>query len=174
MTTIAFCGQYLAADTAAHRREVPSNLLAAKIDMCDGFAYGLSGSYLPLMGTLIAWHRAGAVPADFPQFGDGGMMVIELATRRVWVVTREMPLLDEEAAPFTAGSGGDVALGALKCNRAAMEAVRIASECDTHTNDTIDFIDLWRPEKGVQRWDRFAPIRPPYTPFKDATANGKG
>jgi hypothetical protein len=153
MTTIAFNGRYLAADTMAHRNGVPSNAESRKIDICEGFAYGAAGEWCTTLGALIAWHRAGAHPDAIPQHGKGGLIIVELSTRRFWVVGREMPYLDEERAPFTLGSGGDIALGALHAGVTAMEAVRIAARCDIHTNDTIDFIDLEFPASGVQRWD---------------------
>jgi hypothetical protein len=159
MTTIAYDGRYLAADTLAHRHNTPSNLLTPKIDMCEGFAYAVGGCWLPMLGTLIAWHRAGGHPAAFPNLGDlkGGLLVVELATGRLWVASSECHWLDEEAAPYTCGSGGDYALAAIDCDRNAMEAVQVASNRDLHTNDTIDFIDLEWPEKGVQRWDGLMP-----------------
>jgi hypothetical protein len=160
MTTIAFDGRYLAADTLAHRHNVPSNLLLPKIDMCDGFAYAVSGSWLTMLGALIAWHRAGAQPRDFPNPGElkGGMLVIEMATARMWVMATEgAGYLDEEAAPFTCGSGGDYALAAMDCDRTAMEAVKLASKRDLHTNDIIDFIDIQAPEMGMRRWDGIMP-----------------
>jgi hypothetical protein len=159
MTTIAYDGRYLAADTLAHRHNTPSNLLTPKIDMCEGFAYAVGGCWLPMLGTLIAWHRAGGHPAAFPNLGDlkGGLLVVELATGRLWVASSECHWLDEEAAPYTCGSGGDYALAAIDCDRNAMEAVQVASNRDLHTNDVIDFIDLQWPEKGVQRWDGLMP-----------------
>ncbi len=159
MTTAAYDGRYLAADTLAHREGVPSNMECRKIDICEGFAYAICGAYAAMLGSIIAWHRAGAKPDDFPQHGDGGVMIIEIATRRVWVVIKGVPYLDEEAAPLCAGSGRDVALGALWCGMTAMEAVKIAARCDTHTNDTIDFIDLEFPVSGVQRWDGMMPSK---------------
>jgi hypothetical protein len=160
MTTVAFDGRYLAADTMAHRNGVPSNLLQPKIDMCEGFAYGLSGGWIAAFGDLIAWHRNGARVNEFPEplkTLKGGVMIVELATARAWVVTSECPWMDEEAAPFSNGSGGDFAVGAIDCGRTAMEAVQVASRRDVHTNDTIDFIDLEWPARGVQRWDGVMP-----------------
>jgi len=157
MTTIAFDGRYLAADTMAHRNGVPSNAESRKIDICEGFAYGVAGEWCTTLGALIVWHRAGAHPDAIPQHGKGGLIIVELSTRRFWMVCRDMPYLDEERAPFTIGSGSEVALGALHAGVTAMEAVRIAARCDIHTNDTIDFIDLEFPASGVQRWNGSMP-----------------
>jgi hypothetical protein len=160
MTTVAFDGRYLAADTMGHRSGVPSNTLTPKIAVRDGFAYAINGSWMPMINVLIEWHRAGAKFNEFPEIKTGGgMMIVELAMRRVWLVSGEVPAPDEEAAPITAGSGGDIALGALHAGKTAMEAVQIAAKCDIHTNDIIDFVDLLWPEKGVQRWDGTMPSR---------------
>lgn len=158
MTTVAFDGRYLAADTMGHRSGVPSNTLTPKIAVRDGFAYAINGSWMPMINVLIEWHRAGAKFNEFPEIKTGGgMMIVELAMRRVWLVSGEVPAPDEEAAPITAGSGGDIALGALHAGKTAMEAVQIAAKCDIHTNDVIDFVDLEWPAKGVQRWDGHMP-----------------
>jgi hypothetical protein len=159
MTTVAFDGRYLAADTMGHRSGVPSNIFAPKITVRDGFAYAINGSWMPMIDALIDWHKGGARPGDFPEIKTaGGMMVVKLITRRVWLVSTDMPVLDEEAAPITGGSGGDVALGAMHAGKTAMEAVQIAAKCDVHTNDVIDFVDLDAPAWAVQRWGGTMPV----------------
>jgi len=160
MTTIAFDGRYLAADTMSHRNGTPSNRASRKIATSNGCAYAICGQYACMIDDLIDWHRIGALPEAFPKHGEGSMLIVELASRRIWVVQgKELPYLDEEAAPFTAGSGGDIALGAMHAGVNAMEAVRIAAKCDYATNDVIDFIDLEWPSKGVQRWDGLMPVQ---------------
>ena len=171
MTTIALDGRYLAADTMSHRNGVPSNAESRKIDICEGFAYGAAGEWCTTLGALIAWHRAGAHPDAIPKHGNGGLIIVELSTRRFWVVCRDMPYLDEERAPFTIGTGSDVALGALHAGVTAMEAVRIAARCDVHTNDTIDFIDLEFPASGVQRWDGSMPSAKLTMPVNEPVAH---
>jgi hypothetical protein len=154
MTTIAFDGRYLAADTQSSRGGIPSNLESRKIIIEGGFAYAVNGEWGPVAFDLIKWHQSGAEPDELPKHGEGSLLVVELSSRRCWVVSGpKMPYLDEEAAPFTGGSGGDIALGAIDAGLNAMEAVRIASKRDLHTNDTIDFVDLDWPNRGVQRWD---------------------
>lgn len=167
MTTVAYDGRYLSADTLSHRHNTPSNLLQSKIDLLEGFAYAVCGEWLAQFPAMIAWHRAGAIPADFPQSAaDGTMLIVEIATRRLWIVSTRVRYLDEEAAPFSCGSGGDYALTAMDCDRTAMEAVQLASRRDLHTNDTIDFIDLEWPEKGVQRWEGYPSMKCPH-PVRD-------
>jgi len=153
MTTIAFDGRYLAADTLTHRHNTPSNMLQPKITVEGGFAYAVGGLWCAMVHDLIRWHEKGADPAEMPKADNGSMLVVELSSRRVWCVIHALPYLDEEGPPFTVGSGGDYALGAIDAGLNAMEAVRIASKRDLHTNDTIDFVDLEWAEKGVQRWD---------------------
>jgi hypothetical protein len=168
MTTIAFDGRYLAADTLGTRSGTPSNRESRKITVAAGFAYAVNGDWGPVVPDLIKWHQDGANPADIPTHGAGSLMVAELSSRRCWIVSGpQMPYLDEEAAPFTGGSGGDIALGAIDAGVNAMEAVRIASKRDISTGGPIDFVDLEWPDKGVQRWDGHMPSSKLPMPVRD-------
>jgi hypothetical protein len=157
MTTLCFDGRYLAADTLSHRSNTPSNMLQPKITIEGGFAYAVGGMWCAMVPQLIKWHQEGAEPDGLPKAENGMLLIVELSTRRLWCVVPAVPYLDEEGAPFTVGSGGDIALGAIDAGKTAMEAVRIAAKRDLHTNDIIDFVDLEWADKGVQRWDGLMP-----------------
>lgn len=167
MTTLCFDGRYLAADTLTHRSNTPSNMLQPKITVEGGFAYAAGGMWCAMVPQLIKWHQEGAEPDGLPKAENGTLLIVELSTRRLWCVTPAVPYLDEEGAPFTAGSGGDIALGAIDAGKTAMEAVRIAAKRDLHTNDIVDFVDLEWADKGVQRWDGTMPSSKFPMPVRD-------
>jgi hypothetical protein len=163
MTTIAFDGRFLAADTLATRGGNSSNCLSTKIALAGGRAFAFGGAWGPLQADLMNWYLAGAEPAQLPshaRHSDGGtMLVLDLETRVPYVFTDKMPYADQEAAPIAFGTGGDLAQGAIRAGVTAMEAVQIAALDDLMTNDTIDFIDCEHPELGVQRWDGCMPSK---------------
>lgn len=152
MTTIAFCGRYLAADTMGIRSGNRSEHVGCKIDARDGYAFATGGYWGHYREQLIAWAMCGNGEAC-PGAGVEGAMLMITPQRELFVFTHEVPFPDPEAAPFALGTGGDIALGAMGAGKTAMEAVQIAARWDIMTGGPIDFIDLERPEKGVQRWD---------------------
>lgn len=164
MTTIAFCGRYLAADTTGIRSGNRSEYVGRKIEAREGYAFATGGYWGHYREQLIAWaiwpFKDGNVPdaRSCPGAGVEGAMLMISPQRELFVFTHEAPFPDPEAAPFALGTGGDIALGAMGAGKTAMEAVQIAARWDIKTGGPIDFIDLEWPEKGVQRWDGAFPV----------------
>lgn len=155
MTTIAFDGRYLAADTLGVRGGNRVEQPLCKIQVSGGHAFATGGQFWAIAGELIDWHAAGHPIAGYPNPRglDGCLVVVEGDTRQCKVFTHEAPYPDLEAAPVAFGTGGDIALGAMGAGLTAMEAVAIAARWDLKTGGPIDFIDLEFIDKGVQRWD---------------------
>lgn len=153
MTTIAFDGRFVAADTLVHRNGNRANDDHRKLILSDGFVYAVNGDWGPVAERLIQWHQNGANPDCIPKWGLGSLTIVELASRRVWAVSGpEMPFLVLESAPWATGSGHDLALGAMGAGVSAMRAVQIAARWDIHTGPLVDYIDLDAAEPAVQRW----------------------
>lgn len=159
MTTIAFDGRYLAADTLGVRGGNRSERPSCKIQASDGHAFATGGHWWAIRQYLIDWHAAGHPIADYPNPRglDGCLVVVEGDTRQCKVFTHDAPYPDLEAAPIAFGTGGDIALGAMGAGLTAMEAVAIAARWDLKTGGPIDFVDLEFIDKGVQRWDGVMP-----------------
>jgi len=159
MTTIAFDGRYLAADTLGVRGGNRSEQPSCKIAVQDGYAFAFGGTWGHFRQRLMAWALAAFRDADAPEWRfcpakdmDGALLVVT-PMRGLLVFTHEAPYPDPEAWPFAIGTGGDIALGAMGAGLTAMEAVAIAARWDLKTGGRIDFIDLEHIDEGVQRWD---------------------
>jgi hypothetical protein len=172
MTTIAYDGRYLAADTQAQRDNNRSNIKCRKLRLVGAFAYAVHGDWHPVLGNLIKWHEAGAKPGDLPQHGGGSLTIVNVISGCVWAVAGpQMPYLDEEGAPWGCGSGGDIALGAMTQGATAMEAVAAAMRYDTGTSGDVEFIDLRDLGAGVQTWNWVMPSsKQPAPLYKVTTA----
>lgn len=149
MTTIAYDGRYLAADTLMVRGGNRSEQPLCKLVARDGFAYAFGGQWWAIAKELIA--RGRRLPD--PKGLEGVMVTVQASSRQASVITSDVPYPDLEAAPIGFGTGGDIALGAMGAGLTAMEAVAIAARWDLKTGGRIDFIDLEHIDKGVQRWD---------------------
>lgn len=164
MTTIAYDGRHLAADTASrhcsgNRSHFPAIKLAFRMgeEPSRHFAFAVAGAYLPLLGAMIGWWERGADPHNMPPAGlsaaeMGNFMVVSRSPRRAWIYSHLIPYPDEDFAPFVMGSGGDLALGAMRAGKNAMEAVVIAAIDDPRTNNDVRFIDIDGMHKGIQCW----------------------
>lgn len=157
MTTIAYDGRYLAADTLGVRSGNRSELPGCKIEVRDGYSFATGGYWGHYRSQLIAWHVAGHDPRSCPGAGVEGAVLVLSPQRELFVFTHEAPFPDPEVAPFALGTGGDIALGAMGAGLTAMEAVKLAMRWDLKTGGEVDFIDTEWIDKGVQRWDGTMP-----------------
>lgn len=171
MTTIAFDGRYLAADTMGERGGNRSEHVGCKIHMRDGYVFAFGGYWGHWKTALIDWFLAGERDGKSPTRDVSGAMLVINAVRELSVFTHEAPFPDPEVFPFAIGTGGDLAMGAMGVGANAMEAVKVAMRWDIRTGGMVDFIDLEWLDKGVQRWDGLMPTTqfpmPLNTPFTD-------
>lgn len=166
MTTIAYDGRYLAADTLGVRGGNRSEQPSCKIAVQDGYAFAFGGFWGHFRQQLMAWALAAFRDADAPDAPEWrgcpakdveGAMLVVTPTRGLLVFTDQAPYPDPEAWPFAVGTGGDIALGAMGAGVTAMEAVKLAMRWDLKTGGEVDFIDVEWLDKGVQRWDGTMP-----------------
>lgn len=180
MTTIAFDGRYLAADTLTVRGGNRVEQPLCKLAVRDGVAYAFGGTWWALTDELIRWHQSGYSFADFPNPKglDGALLAVQADSRQAVLLTAEMPYPDLESFPAALGTGSDLALGAMGAGVTAMEAVRIAMRWDLMTGGHVEFVDLEFIDKGVQRWGCEPVVRDTSgTPLRDyvkfeVTGNG--
>jgi hypothetical protein len=159
VTTIAWDGRYLAADTLSVRSGNRCERPSCKLAVDGGIAYATGGAFWAIRQQLIDWHQSGH-PIDAypnPRGLDGCLVAVEADTRHCSLFAHEVPYADLEAAPVAFGTGGDIALGAMGAGKTAMEAVALAARWDLKTGGPIDFIDMEWIGKGVQRWDGVMP-----------------
>jgi hypothetical protein len=162
VTTIAFDGRFLAADTLATRagaiQRPALKIEVQKFEPYGWMAFATSGSYGPMRRAMIRWWAEGQNPHNLPphNLSDprdlGYFAVFSAESRQLWTFNHCMPYADEEEAPFSTGSGADHAITAMRCGRIAMDAVIMASIDDRQTNSDVRYIDLEAPERGVLTW----------------------
>lgn len=139
MTTIAYRDGVIAADTLACSGNL-ADLFVAKIAARAGVLAGATGTSAMCM-AFRDWFRRGMVgdppspvnPAD----KDDGYTGVIFPGANVVLMWNDAGWLKAEAPYYAAGSGREIALGALAVGASAEEAVRAASRHDTHTGGEI-------------------------------------
>jgi hypothetical protein len=169
MTTIAWCGRFLAADSLRSRNGTRMGHYPKIHAMtADGefyqeedgrrLAFALTG-FPAHREQWIAWYVNGQGKDDLPHAPDtsdlGGWFIVlregEHPSLRVCSLATPY-LVDVAEAPDAWGSGGDLALGAMLAGKSALEAVAIACgpRGDTGTGGPIRFLDTQNWDLGVQ------------------------
>jgi hypothetical protein len=161
MTTIAWDGRYLAADTRHCTGGTPSGE-APKLHWGNGGIVYASSGPAAWKQAWVDWCKAGADPnGDLPVTGleghQGGFIRLDTSARVCEMLDFRLPYFTVAPAVWAWGSGADYALGALAAGATAMEAVRAAIRWDVNSGGDIDFVDIEWPDKAVQRWDGVMP-----------------
>lgn len=143
MTTIAWDGKTLAVDSRMTGGAVIRSENAVKLHRIE-----MSGEPVWLAGCgemndillALEWYREGSRRDAKPDLSDGFAALILRGGRAYRV---ECALIEwDVAAPFAAaGSGVELALGAMAMGATAVEAVKIAARFDPGTNDRIRSTD---------------------------------
>lgn len=149
MTTVAWRDGIMAADTQGQRDGMRIN--AKKIHRVQDASLvealiGISGN-LPDCLKFVGWFGKRDKELDFKMFRqdssdapDVAAIVVRNSGVEYWTEhCQPIPILDEFAA---IGSGAHAALAAMHMGATALEAVRIASLVDPHTNSVIQ-VERW-------------------------------
>lgn len=140
MTTIAFDGKTLAADSLAVYNGVVSNRNAKKIRRVDGNLFALTGTPA-LFDAFVEWYIGGAKPADVPKCQDNDdnytRLIVIKSDGRCFQYMPAIPYADELCAPFAWGSGSQIALGAMMAGCDAVGAIKVAIEVDVCTGGDV-------------------------------------
>ncbi len=143
MTTIAWDGCTVAAETLAVVSGTRSPGHADKLLRIGNIVYAFSGADA-YFRPMVAWHQAGAKPADFPKEMrdeyDSGLSVFE--DGKCFRYTTKLPYPDEYQAGSAWGSGTDFAMAIMADGGSAEHAVEIAMKLDPHSGGEVRSIDL--------------------------------
>lgn len=136
MTTIAWDGKTLAADTRATSSGMPYK--AVKLfKLADGSLFAGSGDYGQVC-SVREWLESGGEKPRADDFA-GLLVAPDGAAFRLETALIRLPLYE----PFHAiGSGRDFAMAAMHCGRSAREAVEIAALYDVFSGGEIMAIDV--------------------------------
>lgn len=141
MTTIAFDGKTLAADSrtlgSSMIRSEETGKLFALPD--GGWFAGCGGQEDVLLA--LRWMIAGMVEAQKPALDDHFAGLI-LRGNRLYRVEKRLVEWECKAAHVAAGSGFELALGAMAAGADAIQAVKIAARFDPSTNARVQYVTV--------------------------------
>ncbi len=185
MTTIAYCGRFLAADTLATSGNVRMPGARVKLEVQTlpealgggQVAFALTGRPA-LFPRCIEWWLNGAAPQPVPkgwERPDDSCFIVA----RPGVVEYcwgDAPHMLNAHTPDHWGSGGEYAHAAMLAGMTAPEAVGIAMMMHTHSGGDLQYIDLhepvWSirtvPAADVRRWQDASANHRRFMPLPDS------
>jgi hypothetical protein len=151
MTTIAWDGRMVAADSMAVACGYKNPLPARKLELFAGQLFGFSGpsGYLR---PCINWWNDGRKPSDMPHTAnkDGYNFVVFQSDGHTFTFSDTNPYSYESGAPDAWGSGCEYAIGAMLFAASAWQAVEVA--CQANPSDTAPPVYGYELVKG--KWVR--------------------
>lgn len=145
MTTIAWDGRYVAADTMGLMGDVKNRLPVTKLKTRGNLVYAITG-FSAWFDAWIDWHQAGCDPQAAPVFkgngGDDGNFVVFALDKPAICYSWDLPYPTARGCPESWGSGEKLALGAMLAGKSAPEAVAIAISSDPWSGGEVQVIDL--------------------------------
>lgn len=154
MTVIAFDGRYVAADRMAENNGTAMTVRKLRVHGPQVLAFNGTADHGSM---LMQWFVEGRDPKTFPTVPDPKYAAY------LDVFERGKPVMHFELFPvamffedpiYAAGSGRDLALGAMAMGAPAKEAVEIASRFDVNCGMGVDVIDLWELGDAQHSGDR--------------------
>lgn len=143
MTTIAWSGTQLAADSLQGSTDFTCSKPAVKLREKGARVYAITG-FFSWFDAWIKWYEDGADPKDTPicKYNDppGEFLVFE--DGRCFMFSTQLPYPDEQFAPDAFGSGSKYAIGAMLYGATAKEAVECAVKVDPGSGGPVQVIDL--------------------------------
>ena len=147
MTTIAWDGERMAADTLAGGRFRAYKSKISRVEMPDGSVclVGAAGdSYA--CAEHVEWLRRGAIPSEFPvalrDESCPSFLLVVTQDRQVCRYERGPYPVKVRAGPHALGSGCEFAMAAMFLGKTAPEAVAVAAHFDSDTGGEIEVVTL--------------------------------
>lgn len=148
MTTIAYKEGVLASDSQSTLGDVIYENDCQKIFENVGpfEAIAVAGSYqdaVDVLKVISAYTDIDQIRnIDFKQADIKANFLAVTHERELWYYAGDKSWQMRPDIPFSIGSGGDFAWGAMLHGATAIEAVKIASQLDVGTNAVVQYIDL--------------------------------
>lgn len=153
MSTVAFDGRYIAADTMGISGEYRLPNHADKLVVRNGRAFGICGR-LAYLGAMVEWINVhGAEPRLYPPRGDWGALMVVAPDEPARIYSGDIPYAQGCPVPEATGSGCEFAIGAMLAGLSAPEAVAIAIQANYQSGGVVRFVDLHRSPLEVQEFD---------------------
>ena len=145
MTTIAFDGEILAADTQMYCGNFKCQDPVTKIKVVEGIAYAITG-YVAWFDAWIQWYKSGSNPHHTPMcsFNDDnqGNLIVVQKDGTGFIYSKAMPYPARIGKLDAWGSGSEFAIGAMMHGATAIEAVEIAIKANSGTDGNVISIKL--------------------------------
>ena len=143
MTTIAFDGRYVAADSLQGSNDYDCPVPAVKLIQKGDVVYSICG-YFAVFDAWIKWYEAGQDPENTPvcKFPNSDTVFIVFTGGQCFTYSSELPYKDEAFAGEAFGSGRKFAMGAMAFGATAKEAVEVSCRLDPGTGGAVHVIDL--------------------------------
>ena len=144
MTTIAWRDDLMAADSQSEMGGIKSRN-ETKLHRVRDALIGISGE--AFSGDLfLQWYSDGAKPLRLTELPDidkeDEFDALVLTRKGVFVAGRYFNLIRVNDPFIAIGSGAMAAMAAMYCGKNAIQAVQIASRCDTDTGGTVRHMRL--------------------------------
>lgn len=141
MSTIAFDGKTIAADTAQYNGTTFDVVQAQKVFRCGDELIAGAGDLACIL-MFVKWWQDGRIDAK-PDFKDGAFSALVIGGKESPVLKFEQQLQGfEVGVPCAIGSGKEGAMGAMLAGATAEEAVKIAARLDPHTREPVNTYQL--------------------------------
>lgn len=157
MTTIAFDGQYLVADTLVNHGDVKRrgrklHIFGSSFTMASEGYWAVAVCGETQKGLLfLEWFLNGAKIEERPPIKEPfAAIVIDL--QYLTAMEYENYCIEDQFTEkfYANGSGRDIALTAMMLGRNAVDAVELACDLNLFTGRPVEYIDINHPEKGIQ------------------------
>lgn len=141
MTTIAFDGKTLAADTQLTFDTVP--LYCRKIHRIPEkyWIWSCAGD-THVEADILAWVRGGADAPERNRLKKFEAFIYDYKEKKIWFMNHSIHLQPVVDKYFTLGSGWASARAAMLLGLPAKDAVKFAADVDIYTNSYVDTYDV--------------------------------
>jgi len=140
MTTIAYDGITLATDSLVSSGSVAFGTGKKLFKLKEGCYAALAGN-LALMPEILSWLQGGPKPELQEDEEIGGLYIDKKGVP--WEFDNSLRLFPA-CIPWGGGSGGHIALTAMKCGKSAAEAVEVACELDLRSRGPVVSVEVKR------------------------------
>lgn len=128
MTTIAWDGKVLAADSQITEGGLRSHQNTEKIIRYHSQFFAYAGTLASCL-AVIKWLKKGGKKKDRPELEDIDFAVLHIKAGKAMLYYDDFNPV-QQLPPYTAGTGRELALGAILAGATARQAVEIACDVD--------------------------------------------
>lgn len=141
MTTVAWKGNVLAADTMATNLDNNLRSKVTKLHRLPGRIIGFAGDIQSSL-RFIEWMQLGDRNAKKPRYKFCEFDAIELNAEGAWLWDHDFGAMKIENNFYAIGSGAPVAIGAMEMGASPLKAIHVAAKWDANTGGNVISLKL--------------------------------